>query len=250
LLVAFLQLATHTIGEHLADWPRAQALAERVLAPRAPNEMIAPAWARLAIARRLAGHGTTARVAEDICLEAAGARKLAAQVEMQFLLMNALVGSKRAGDATLLFAPTLALARAVDDPAADRAIAVASNNLAQELLELPARAREADTLMREAADIAYEFWQRCDWIGAEIALRVQAQVALALNDAQAALAHAEAGLQIIAANAPRPFDQASLHLIRALAFAMLHDDEGAQRELTLGDRAIRQCAQRAVADCV
>jgi hypothetical protein len=238
LLIPFLQLATHTIGEHLADWPRAEALAERVLAPRAPHEAIAMAWARLANARRLAGHEAAAAEAEKICFASAGARRLAAEVETQFLLMNALVGSKRAADAAPLFAPALALARGVNDPTADRAIAVASNNLAAELLEAPARSSAADELMRQAADVAYEFWLRCDWIGAEIAARVQAQVALALGDARAALAHAETGVQIIAANAPRPFDRASLHLIRAIAFSLLRDDAGKQSELALADQAI------------
>jgi hypothetical protein len=64
LLVQFLKVSTHTIGEHLGNWPRALRLGERVLAGRAPDAASARAWAHLWVARTLAGDPVAAVEAE------------------------------------------------------------------------------------------------------------------------------------------------------------------------------------------
>src|SRR6516165_8666811 len=80
----FLHLANHTLGEHLADWPRARRLAERVLEGRTPKPETSLAWLRLGIARLMAGDATAAASAELAGLVAA-ADPLAALIEARFL---------------------------------------------------------------------------------------------------------------------------------------------------------------------
>lgn len=222
LLTGFLRLATHTIGEHLGDWPRARRLAERVLEGRSPSAETAMAWASLSVARLLAGEPVLAVAAELDCLGAATSGPLAALIQSRFMLIAALVGSGRAGEAAKLYEGAMALARAAGEEAPARAIAVASNNLAAELVEARARSAAEDALMAAAAQAAHTFWLRCgDWVNEERALCLRASVANALGQRKAALAHADAALAIIAANGPRPSDAALLRLERAKALAGL-----------------------------
>jgi len=53
-LVQFAKVATHTIGEHLGDWPRAAGLVTRLLAGRTPDAETAKAWATSMSHRRSA----------------------------------------------------------------------------------------------------------------------------------------------------------------------------------------------------
>lgn len=233
----FLHLANHTLGEHLADWPRARRLAEKVLEGRTPKPETCLAWLRLAIARQMAGDATAAISAELAGLAAAN-DPLAALIEARFLLVAALVGSKRAAEAAEIYAEALALADRIGEAAPARAIAVASNNLAAELVEAPQRTPAEDALMDRAADAAHAYWLRCGaWVNEEIALQLKAQVALALGRPHAALELADAGLQVIAANDKRPIDTAFLHLVRSRASAAAGDADARDRELTLADAA-------------
>jgi hypothetical protein len=226
LLTGFLHLATHTIGEHLGDWPRARRLAERVLDARSPTTETAMAWARLSVARLLAGEPVLAVAAELDCLRAADKGAMGALIETRFMLIAALVGSGRAGEAAKLYETAMALARGAGEEAPARAIAVASNNLAAELVEAQARSAAEDALMAAAADAAHEFWRRCgDWVNEEKALYLKALVANALGRPGAALAHADAALAIVAANGPRPGDAALLRLARAEALGRLDAGE-------------------------
>ena len=222
LLSRFLHLSNHTIGEHLGDWPRARRLAERTLAGRTASGETATAWARLCVARFLAGEPVLALAAEIDALRAARDGPLATLIETRFMLIAALVGSGRAGEAAALYDGALALARQAGNAAPARAIAAASNNLAAELVEAKTRSAAEDALMAAASDAAHEFWLRCgDWVNEEKALYLKALVANALGKSKAALAHADAALAIIEANGPRPSDAALLRLERAKALQTL-----------------------------
>ncbi len=233
---AFLKLANHTIGEHLGDWSRARRLAERVLAGRSPDGQTALAWARLSLARLLDGDAAGAAEAETACLAAAGPDFRSALIESRFMLVAALVSAKRREEAAALYRAALALARAAADAAPHRAIAVASNNLASELVEAASRSPLEDELMKTAAAAAHEFWLECGtWVNEERALYLEALVANALGHPQEALAHADQALAIIAANGEEPVDAAFLGLARARALGLLGDPTGRTRELALAD---------------
>jgi hypothetical protein len=72
LIAPFLVLATHTIGEHLGDWPRALALGKRTLDGRVPAPETGKAWGVLYVAAVFAGEQLTAIDAELAYLGAAG----------------------------------------------------------------------------------------------------------------------------------------------------------------------------------
>jgi hypothetical protein len=237
LVVRFVQLATHTIGEHLGDWPRALTLGQRVVGGHAASAQIGKACESLYVAAVLAGDGIVAAELELASLEAA-ADRLASLIGMRFLLANALLGAHREAG-TRLYRRALAFATSVEGSRElDRAIAVTSNNLAWTLHDLPSRTADDDACMQLAAEASLAAWRRCGtWINEELALYLQASVALATGDATTALGAAAAGLAVIAAHGQRPLDAARLHLLRARAFAAVGDAEGHASALGEADRA-------------
>lgn len=236
-LEPFLHLGIHTIGEHLGDWPRARRLAEGLLAARAPRAQTARAWSRLGVVRTMAGDPIGALTAE-LAAQGAATDPLAAMIEARFLLVAALVGSKRSAEAATIYEAALALADALGEAAPARAVAVASNNLSAELLEAATRSADEDALMERAADAAHVYWLRAgDWVNEEAALSLKAFVALALGRPKAAIGLAEDALRVIAANGKRPIDTAFLHLTCSRASARLGDAARRDQELALADAA-------------
>jgi hypothetical protein len=234
----FLRLANHTIGEHLGDWPRARRLADAVLVGQTPKPETAKAWAHLFIARLLANDPVAAAQAELTLLKANGPDFRAASVETRFMLVAALVSGKRTAEAAALYAAALDLARGLGDAAPHRAVAVASNNLASELVEAPTRSREEDALMTEAAEAAHEFWRRCGtWVHDERALYLKALVASALGRWAEAIVHADAALAIIAANGDEPVDAAFLTLARSRAHRAVGSAAASAADLAAADAA-------------
>jgi hypothetical protein len=235
-LARFLKVSTHTLGEHLGDWPRAVSLADAVLAGRTPRAATAAAWMHQSVARMLAGDPVGAAGAELAFLRGSGADVRPALIEARFALVAALVGAKRTAEATGLYADALALARQAGDAAPARAIAVASNNLAYDLVEAPRRSAEEDALMRLAADASHEFWLRCgSWRNEQAGHGLMARVALLLGEPDAAIAHVARGLSVIAANGPAPVEAGILRVIRAAALGRGGDVEAKARELAAAD---------------
>jgi len=238
-LVPFLHLSTHTIGEHLGDWPRALSLGKRVLDGRTPTVETAKAWGRLQVAAVLAGDSIEAAQLELACLNAAGNKFGAAVLDMRFMLIGALVASKRVAEAAQLYGSAVALVATI--PAADfldRTLAAVSNNLGWELFEMNPRSPDLDGVMRRCADTSLTFWRKCgNWINEERALYFRARVANALGDRASALADADQALAVIAAHGQRPLDAALLHLTRASALAAGGDAGGASRAVADADAA-------------
>jgi len=238
LLVQFLKVSTHTIGEHSGDWPRVRRLGERVLAGLTPNAETARAWMHLSIARLLAGDGVAAVEAELGYLTAAGDDFRPALVEARFALVAALVGSGRTAEASAIYVAALTLARRLGDAAPHRATGVASNNLATELLEAPSRSPDEAALMRLAAEASHEFWLKCGaWEHDERGRYLRALVANVLGEPDAALGHIDAALAVIAANGSAPIDQTFLHLARAHALRLSGDPAASAAELAISDTA-------------
>ena len=239
LLVQFLKVSTHTIGEHLDDWPRARRLGERVLAGHAPDAETAKAWAHLWVARTLAGDPVAAAEAELACLAASGDDFRPPLIEARFLLVAALVGVGRAAEASTIYVAALGLARRLGDAAPHRAIGVASNNLATDLLEAPSRTPDEAALMALAAEASHEFWLKCGtWEHDERGRYLRALVANVLDRPDEALGHVDAGLAVIAANGAAPIDETFLRLARAHALKLAGDGEASAAELAISDAAV------------
>jgi hypothetical protein len=235
-LAQFAKVGVHTLGEHLRDWPRARRLTDRLLAARTPTAETSKAWAHLHVARLLAGDAAGAAEAEVAAYLGAGPDFRAAAVETKFLLVAALVGAGRAVEAAAIYNGALNLARALGDAAPSRAIAVASNNLAMELLEAPSRTDSEAALMQSAATAAHEFWAKAgNWLNDARAAYLEAQVANALNEAAVALAHLDGALALIEANGGAAIDETFLHLARAHALRLAGDEAASAAELARCD---------------
>jgi hypothetical protein len=239
LLAPFLHLSTHTIGEHLGEWARALEVGKRVLDNQTPTFETAQAWGRLYVAAVFAGESIDAADLELSYLGAAGDDFGAALLDMRFMLAGALVGSKRVGEGARLYRGALDLIGQVRQSALlDRTIAVASNNLGWELWEMTSRSADDDSLMRLCAEMSLKFWLKCgNWINAERGHYLNALVANVSGDPISGLAHAEAGLAIIAANGERPLDSALLQLARAVSLSALGDNDGRAQAISDADAA-------------
>ena len=238
LLAPFLDIAVHTIGEHLGDWKRALVLGRRVSARHVPDLETARVWARLYVAAILAGEPVDAADFELSYVEAAG-QGFGAALDVRFMLVDALVASNRLREGGRLYRRALHLADVLGDSARlDRIIAATSNNMAWELHELSSRTADENDLMRLSAETSLGYWLKCgNWINAEGAHYLNAIVANAIGDSRSGLDHADAALAIIAANGERPLDAAQLHLARAASLAALGDALGTAEAMRSADAA-------------
>jgi hypothetical protein len=243
LLGRFIHLSTHTIGEHLSDWPRALALGRRILGDAVEGPEAAMVFQRLHVAAVMAQDAILAAKLEVAGLRAAS-DPLAAVLSMRVLLAEALAASGRTADAGEVYAGALEIAGRLEaTPDLERRIAAVSNNIAWTLHDRPSRTPAETTLMQCAAAESLRAWRRGgDWVNEELALQLQASVALSVGDPTAALAHAMAGVRLIAAHGQRPFDAARLHLMRARAFAALGDAERQTQALDQADLAAAEIA--------
>lgn len=237
LLLPFLHLATHTIGEHLGDWVRAFRLGRFILDGRAPTFDTAKGWARLQVAAVLAGDSVEAAELELVYLRATGGNLEAALLDMRFLLIGCLASSKRLAEAARLYANAVVLLEQIDSTdSLDRTVAAVSNNLGWELYETTSRSPGMDMLMRLCAETSLKSWLKCgNWINEERALYFRALVSNAVGDPRSALADADKALAIIDTQGQRPLDAALLHLARASALAMLGDENGKSRAIIDAD---------------
>jgi hypothetical protein len=226
LLAPFLDIAVHTIGEHLGDWKRALVLGKRVSVRHVPDLETARVWARLYVAAILAGEPVDAADFELSYVEAAG-QGFGAALDVRFMLVDALVASNRLREGGRLYRRALHLAGVLGDSARlDRIIAATSNNMAWELHELSSRTADENDLMRLSAETSLGYWLKCgNWINAEGA------------HSRSGLDHADAALAIIAANGERPLDAAQLHLARAASLAALGDALGTAEAMRSADAA-------------
>jgi len=239
LLVPFLHLYIHTTGEHLGDWARALAVGKRVLDGRTPSVETAKGWARLQVAAVLAGDFIEAADLESSCIKATGGDPGAVILDMRFMLIGALVSSKRLAEAARLYRGTVAVVEQVQSSDfLDRTVAAVSNNLGWELYEMTSRSPDVDNLMRACADTSLQFWLKCgNWINEERALYFRARVSNAVGARDSALADADKALSVIDAHGPRPLDAALLHLVRASALHALGDASGKSRAIADADAA-------------
>ena len=231
---AFVQLANHTIGEHLGDWPRACALAEKVMANREDSHELAGPYGALAVAQYMAGKVADALASEAHAVRLTDMEKASVVVRVRAMVTSALVGSKRLGDAVKVYDAALALARAQDEKLeCDQALAITSNNIATDLSEKAERTEAEDALMLKAAEAAREFWLKCGtWENEERAEYLLAMVHNKLNQPDKALEHAARAIEIIQAHGEEEVDEAFINLAMARSFHLKEDREHYDRTMT------------------
>lgn len=248
--VMFLALSNHTIGYHLKDWARARKLAETVVLRLGADHAASPAFGSLAIAQFMAGDEAAALASECRAVELTDAEPVAAMVRTRILIASELVDAGRLEDGSRLYQAALNLARAQDEKlACDRAIAVTSNNLASNLLELAAPTPEQQALMLAAAQAAHEFWLKAgNWENEERAHYLLALVHNKLGQGEQARVHAARGLQVISENGEEVVDEAFLNLAAAKAGLLQGDKAGYAASLARADELAAGFADQGLRD--
>jgi hypothetical protein len=239
LIAPFLHLSTHTIGEHLGDWSRALRLGKHVLDGRTPTYETAQAWRRLYVAAVLADAWIEAAHLELSCLKASGSDFGAALLDMRFMVVGALVASKRVREAGRLYRSAIGIIEQISPSAfLDRTIAATSNNLGWELFEMSSRSPDEDALMSLCAETSLAFWLKCgNWVNEERALYFRALVSNVVGNPRSALTDVDKALAVIHAQGERPLDAALLHLVRASALAALGDKNAMLQAIAGADAA-------------
>jgi hypothetical protein len=234
---ALIALSNHTMGSHGGDWPRALALASRVMAPLAESPELAGPLGHLAVAQFMAGEHAKALASEAASARLSEAESLAMLIRTRVLIALALVDAGRLDEGAAVYSQTIALARVEERKlACDKAIAMTSNNLASQLLEKPARTDTENALMLSAAENAREFWLQCGtWENEERAEYLLALVNNALGRPGRAVEHAQHGLDVISKNGEEVVDEAFLHLTVANACRLQQNREGYERALSRAD---------------
>ncbi|MDO9115041.1 MAG: hypothetical protein Q7U63_14770 [Polaromonas sp.] len=188
-------LALHVHGQHLGRWAEGLAFQQRLAALPlvAPEGATAQSLQRFAAVLRLAGGLADERTGLG-CSDAARLTAMAA----------AALGVHDIGRARALLEEATAAVQANALPDADpavRALAIAGNNLAGALEDLPVRSEAERALMVLAAQTGRVFWARAgSWLETERAEYRLAKTWLKAGDAAQAHHHARSCLDIVQAN--------------------------------------------------
>ena len=246
---ALLKLANHTVGEHLADWPRACRLARRVWASLAEAESTVALAVPYCVAEQLGGNTLTAWQVELSAMATANAapdagpkEALSLALEVRLAMASALVGSHQLADGAALYESVLSLAPTVgSETPLVRALAVSSNNMAGDLMALPTLSNAQQEFMRRCGDAALDAWRLCGtWENEERALYLLQLICMAQLDHQGALEFAEQALAIIQEQGPEPIDQGFILLARSASLWHLRQLTEAKAALSQADALAAQ----------
>ncbi|WP_188704720.1 hypothetical protein [Silvimonas iriomotensis] len=233
----FLRLATHLFGHHLHDWPAARSMAESVVSQLPAGADLSGVWLHVAVAQWMAGDAAAALASQARLIALAPAQSLVTHIRFCALVVQALVAARRLTEAEPLYDALLKLADSAGaEPGCDRALAVASNNLASQLLDESALDEAETALMLRAARAALHFWQRHGTpVNQPRAHFLLALVHNKMAQGVAAQEHALTGLQLIAAHEPAPVDETFLRLALAHALQLLGDVAASRQALAQAD---------------
>ncbi len=190
-----MNLGHHVHGEHLGEWQAGIAFIERLAA----SPVFVPGGA--------SGLAHTRSVASLRLCEGAGVDLDAMAVSDRIRVgatAAAALAERDTSRATRLFEDALALAQRAELPGGDpmnRALAVTGNNLASVLEQKAARSADERALMILAAQTGRHYWALAGtWLETERAEYRLAMTWLQAGDPARAREHAQACLQIVAAN--------------------------------------------------
>ncbi|MBB5193369.1 hypothetical protein HNQ50_004123 [Silvimonas terrae] len=222
-----LRLATHLFGQHLHDWSAARQMAETVSARLPADADRTGVLMSVAVAQWMAGDAAAALTSQSRLIALAPTQALVTHIRFSAQLVQGLVADKRLAEAAHLYDALLQLAGSAGaESGSDRALAVASNNLASQLLDETVLEEAQTLLMLRAAEAALLFWQRAGtWLNQARAYFLLALVHNKNAQGGTAREHAQSGLALIAQHEPAPVDEAFLRL--ALAHALHLEGETA-----------------------
>ncbi len=219
-----LKLANHTLGEHLNNWERACVFSRRV-GQMVPMEQQPGALSvQLALAEQMGGDPVQAAQIELAAMvraatagDSSAAEPLSTLLELRLAMASALAGCSRTAEAVELYENVLALVPMLGArPPIVRSLAVASNNMANDLLALSNRSAAQQRLMRRCAEVAFANWRLCGtWENEERALYLLQLICHAQGDYAGALNFAERALAIIQAQGPEPIDEGFILLAKS-----------------------------------
>lgn len=241
-LVDFLKLANHTIGEHLADWPRAAKLAAACVKGISDNEQPTLALAYLGAAQTLAGEVATGHATELRFLQRYAGGFSAATLIYKTLLLAGLAQKMDWIHFSELQSAVIDLIEFDEHPRdALRIAAITHNNIASELLHGEQTPPHVLPIMQRSADAASACWQACGtWLNWERAEYLQALVALRGKDFAASISHAKQALTHLEDNATdadrQPVDEAFIHLTMASAYFEQEQPTSAAGHLAKADQ--------------
>jgi tetratricopeptide (TPR) repeat protein len=235
----FLNLSNHTIGDHLGDWKRARMVAEAVTDQAPISATSARTGIFLAVARFMDGDPLGSRQAELAAIGASADTEAAlyAGLDTNMLIAKALIFSKRFVEGERLYRSVIDAVSGSEQPAPlDRSFAIASNNIANELLDLPAHSILLSDLMLLCALQSLRFWKRCGtWENDERGLLLLALVANKLDQYEKAITYADQALTIISDHGGEPVDEAFVRLAAANSHLGLSSDADYVVELQKAD---------------
>lgn len=216
-IAAFAALATHVSGEHLGRWAEGVAILDR-LERLAAFDVASPEGKAVARSKAVLHRCAGDRTEEERCFQASRSGgevpEASDRIRVLAVAAAALAGQKRIEEAARDLEAAVALAGygpASTDPAA-RALAIAGNNLACELEDLPALTKADVALMLRAAAIGREFWGIAGgWTEAERAEYRLAMSHIRAGDPQRALDHAARCLSIVSENGSDPGEEFFAH---------------------------------------
>lgn len=233
----FINLSNHAVGEHLGDWSRARALAEKVMQGREDSPELSKAFGNLSVAQFMAGDAVAALNSEARAMRLTKTEQVGALVRTRVLLASAMVGSKRLIEGAEIYQSALELVRARDEKLdCDQAIAITSNNLASEFLDKPDRTEAESALMLKVAEGAKEFWLKCGtWENEERADYLLAMIHNSLGDPDKALEYAATAIEIIKKHGEEVVDEAFVNLAMANSFKLKDNPERHAEHLERAD---------------
>lgn len=227
-----LQLANHTIGEHLGDWSRAQDFVHSVLIANP----LSARDSRVACYRYVADymsedHQGAMHAEMDAMISSE--HPLGSYVLIKSMLAAALAGSGSIKEGFAILKALNDLASSKELPKTSiRSLAVTNNNVASELLNIESIDSDHRKLLVECATAALVFWKKCGtWINEERALYLLALVEVRIENFEGARDHSQAALRVIHSNGEEPIDEAFIRLTAAEAYCGLGELESARSHI-------------------
>ncbi len=216
-LQRFVGLLVHVFGEHLGRCDEGIGLL-RAMAARPSQKQV-----NGVLPRGMAALGLAA--GND---DAASALSVEARLAARATAASILNGQRQTSAAMAMLRAALSECQTLqlpDTSPAIRALAVAGNNIAADLQDLPQRSAEQDEAMLLAGQVGLDFWRRCGgWLEHERAEYRVARGLLRAGRAAEGLAHARACLAICQANEAPPFEHFFGHALAATCAAAAGDD--------------------------
>ncbi len=242
-----LQLANHTIGEHLGDWSRARDFVHSLLTANPFTAKDSTVACYKYVADYMNDDHLGAIHAEMDAMNSSE-HPLGSYVLVKSMLAAALVGSGSIKEGCDILKALNDLASSKELPkTAIRSLAVTNNNVASELLNIDSISSDQRELLVECATAALVFWKKCgSWMNEERALYLLALVHVRTENFEGAKNHSLAALKVIRSNGEELIDEAFIRLTAAEAYCGLGEFESARNHIEKANSIAEQWSDDAL----